>query len=284
VKKASSSWINYEQRLNRVTAYIYDHLDDDIDLNKLADIAYLSPYHWHRIYHAINGETLAATVKRLRLNRAAGYLANTTMPIAEIAEKSGYKDLQSFTRIFSSVYGLPPAQYRKNGSHTQFESRNPVRSRVAYDLTIETLPPMKTVSVEHVGSFMQIGKAFDVLYGWLGARNLVKPGMRSVAVHYDDSTAVAEEKLRSRACVIVDEEFDIAPPLQYTEIVGGCYAVLRHKGPYADMKAAYQWLYGEWVPQSDKEVGNAPAFEEYLNSPRDTAPMELLSDIYLPLK
>lgn len=60
--------------------------------------------------------------------------------------------------------------------------------------------------------------------------------------------------------------------------------MLRHKVPYADMKAAYQWLYGVWLAQSDREVGDAPVFEEYLNNPRDTAPTELLTDIYLPLR
>ncbi len=67
-------------------------------------------------------------------------------------------------------------------------------------------------------------------------------------------------------------------------ILCGEYAVLRHKGPYADMKAAYDWFYGQWLPQSGREPANAPPVEEYLNSPQDTPPMELLTDIYLPLK
>ena len=50
------------------------------------------------------------------------------------------------------------------------------------------------------------------------------------------------------------------------------------------MKAAYEWLYGEWLVPSGREVGDAPWFEEYLNSPRDTAPTELLTEIYLPLR
>jgi len=37
---------NYEVRFDRVLEYIYTHLDDDLDLNKLAEIACLSPYHW----------------------------------------------------------------------------------------------------------------------------------------------------------------------------------------------------------------------------------------------
>ena len=67
-------------------------------------------------------------------------------------------------------------------------------------------------------------------------------------------------------------------------IVGGEYAVLRHKGPYADMRGSYQFLYGTWLPQSGREPADAPCVEEYLNTPRDTAPTELTSDIYLPLR
>jgi AraC family transcriptional regulator len=96
----AKNWTDYEERLGRVIAYIHDHLDDQLDLNQLAEVACLSPYHWHRIYYAIQGEAIVATVKRLRLHCAAGCLANTLMPIDEVVKKSGYKNLQSFTRIF----------------------------------------------------------------------------------------------------------------------------------------------------------------------------------------
>ena len=83
--------------------------------------------------------------------------------------------------------------------------------------------------------------------------------------------------------MVTGKSIGVEAPLEYAQIAGGQYAVLRHKGPYADMKAAYQWLY-EWLPQSGREAANVPAFEEYLNTPRDTAPAELLTDIFLPLK
>ncbi|MGH9821778.1 MAG: AraC family transcriptional regulator [Blastocatellia bacterium] len=287
MKKAetkTSDWTDYQERLSRVTTYIYDHLDEDLDLNALAEVACLSPYHWHRIYQAIREETIAATVKRLRLHRAAGYLANTSLTVRRIAEMSGYRNVQSFTRIFSSIYGMPPAQYRKNGSHTRFQTQSKERSNVMYEVSIKTVPEMKAITLEHIGSYMQIGKAFDLLGGLLASRNLIEPGMRMVAIYYDDPAVVPEEKLRSRAGVVTGKSAGVEPPLEYAEIAGGQYAVLRHKGPYADMKAAYQWLYGEWLPKSGREAANVPAFEEYLNTPRDTAPADLLTDIFLPLK
>ena len=84
-KAGSNGWVEYGERMERVTAYVFDHLDDDLDLDKLAEIACLSPYHWHRIYHAMKGETITATVRRLRLHRASGWLANTGMPTEDIA-------------------------------------------------------------------------------------------------------------------------------------------------------------------------------------------------------
>ncbi len=79
---------SYAKRLTRVSAYIHDHLDEDLTVDALADVACLSPYHWHRIYHGYFGETLAATVKRLRLQRAAADLAHTDKPISEIAARA----------------------------------------------------------------------------------------------------------------------------------------------------------------------------------------------------
>lgn len=280
----TSKHTNYAERLSRVINYIYDHLDEEIDLHKLADVAHLSPYHWHRIYHAMNGETIAATVKRLRLHRAAGHLAQTSMSIDEVAGKSGYDSLQSFTRVFKSVYGMPPAQYRKNGSHVQFQPQNQGREPGMYNIAIKTIPGMQAVTMGHIGSYMQIGKAFDLLYGRLAARNLLAPEMRAVGIYYDDPASVAENELRSRAGVVIGNAIAIEAPLEYATIPDGTYAVLRHKGPYADMKAAYQWLYGVWLAQSGWEVGDAPVFEEYLNNPRDTVPTELMTDIYLPLR
>jgi len=279
-----NNWKHYEKRFGLVTRYIYDHLDEKLDLNKLADIACLSPYHWHRIYHAVYGETIATTVKRLRLHQAAGYLANTSMTIPEIASKTGYENLQSFTRIFKSVYDMPPAQYRKQGSHTHFQNQLLDEDSVMHEINIKHIEKQHAVTVEHIGSYMQIGKAFDSLYSQLGARNLIQANMRAIGLYYDDPSVVAEEQLHSRAGVIVGGNVEVELPLEQTEIVPGRYAVLRHTGPYATMQAAYEWLYGHWLVNSSEEPANVPVFEEYLNNPRDTAPADLITDIYLPLK
>ncbi|MDL2400563.1 AraC family transcriptional regulator [Rhizobium mayense] len=279
-----TAWALYETRLRRVSAYIHEHLDDDLDMEKLADIACMSSYHWHRIYRAIYGETAAATVKRLRLHRAAGDLVNTRLSVSDIAKRSGYPNLQSFNRIFKSVYGTPPARFRNEGSHTIFEPSTQGRITVMFDVTLRTISPISLVGVAHRGSYMQIGQAFETLFGTIYARGLARPDMRMIGVYLDDPDLVAANKLRSYACVNAGDEVAAEAPLERRIIDGGEYAVLRHKGPYADMYKAYQWLYAEWLPASGRQLRDAVMFEEYLNNPRDVPPTELLTEIHMPLQ
>ena len=62
---------HYGQRLEPVLRWLASHPDADPDLYRLADLACLSPYHFHRVYRALMGETVNATVQRIRMHRAA---------------------------------------------------------------------------------------------------------------------------------------------------------------------------------------------------------------------
>ena len=152
-----------------------------------------------------------------------------------------------------------------------------------YDVSIRTIPQTALVGVSHLGSYMEINRAFETLFGTIYARGLARPDMRMIGIYFDDPDIVPTDKLRSIACATVHDDFPADAPLTYRQLDGGACAVLRHKGPYADMHKAYQWFYGSWLPQSGREVRDAPRFEEYLNNPRDVPPTELLTDIYMPL-
>lgn len=274
---------NYEAKLRRVIDYIHSHLEEELNMDRLAEVACLSPFHWHRIYRGVFGESIVVTVKRIRLHRAAGYLAHTDWPIDKIVEKTGYKSSQSFNRIFKAEYGLPPAQYRKQGSHTQFQLYKVEEIEAMYDVSFKKIPDIKLVTIKHQGSYMEIGNAFGKLYAWMGARNLFSPSTRAIGIYYDDPDSIAEAELNSRAGVTCDQAVSIESPFEEVTVEGGDYAVLNYKGPYSDMKSAYHWFYGDWLMKSGKQAADKPVFEEYLNNPRDTAPQDLLTDIYLPL-
>ena len=280
----STAWRRFEPRMRRVIDHVHAHLDEPLDLLRLAEIAHLSPYHWHRVYQSLYGETMAATVKRLRLHRAAGWLANSADSVDAIARRSGYPNLQSFTRIFSGAYGLPPARYRAAGQHTEFIGPDRVAAGAAHPVTIERRPALDVIALDHAGSYMQIGQAFDGLFGRVAALGLVRPGVRMLGRFFDDPSIVAEADLRAQACVAGCAEGALPAPLLRTTLPAGESAVLVHTGPYATMGAAYHWLFGEWLVDSGREPADAPVVEAYLNSPRETAPADLVTYIHLPLR
>jgi AraC family transcriptional regulator len=288
-------WARYEARLQRVIAHVHAHLDEPLDLNALADVAHLSPHHWHRVYHAMTSETLAGTVKRLRLQRAAAALANGTQPVAHIARQAGYPDVASFTRIFKASYGLPPARYRSEGGHAAFQAAAAAAPASDGDMgftlppgrsvTVQQLPALQLLAVEHRGSYMEIGQAFERLFGTLAAHGLARPGMRTLGLYHDDPDAIDQTALRSHAAVSGAADSGAALPtgLQRITLPAARCAVLRHEGPYSSMRAAYRWLFGHWLPHSGHEVADSPIVEDYLNNPRHVAPTELRTDICLPL-
>lgn len=279
----NKSWMSYEDRLHRVTEYLYDHLDGNLDLNSVAGVAALSPYHWHRIYQAIRGESVTATAKRLRLQRAGADLANTQRPLDDVASRAGYGSVAAFTRAFSDAYGLPPARYREAGSHTDFRPGLISSPHATWEVKVHSLPTLTLLSASHIGRYMDIGRAFESLFVRAGAEGLLPASIRMMAVFLDDPTLVPEDQLRSCAGLVVEESIEPSAPLEIYAVAGGEYAILRHRGPYSDMRAAYQWLFGTWLPQSGRQPADRAVIEEYLNSPQDTAPSELLTNLCLPL-
>lgn len=269
--------------------YIYDHIDQSLDLITLADVAGISQYHLHRIYTGIYGESLANMVKRLRLHYAAGQLAHSDLSIKKVALLSGYTHLQSFTRSFSTEFGQAPATYRRAGSHTNFKASTQLaktREQIMHQVRFETSAATRLLSYPHSGSYMNIGNAFEKLSGWAGIRGLFNQDTRMMGVYFDDPENVPEAELRSLAGITVaDTELPtLDQPIQLYELPACECAVLRFKGPYADMQAAYRWFYGQWLPDSGREPEDLPPFEVYLNDARTVAPTELLTDIYIPIK
>ncbi|MCF6320735.1 MAG: AraC family transcriptional regulator [Rhizobiaceae bacterium] len=277
-------WANYEKRLARVSDYIYANLDDDLDMVRLAEIACLSPYHWHRIYHAVYGETIAATVKRLRLHRAAGDLTHSQMPVLQIAKRAGYPNLQSFNHTFKGAYGIAPGRFRTNAALTADIGKVSDIHNDSFDISIENINQFTLVGFEHTGPYMEIGKAFEKMFRHLYAagHNIAEPV--NVAIYHDDPALTPQDQLTAYAGVIIDDNQPISETMTQYQLAGGEYAVLGVSGPYSNLGQYYEWFYNVWLKNSGREVRDAPGFDKYLNSPRDTPPAQLLTKIYLPLK
>lgn len=173
---------------------------------------------------------------------------------------------------------------RETDSHAAFKAALLAEDEAGFPISMETLAPIRCASIAHTGSYMQIDHAMGRLFTALAAQDAMAPDQRMIAVFHDDPDLVPLENLRSRACSPVAAGVTLAPPIEEAMLRGGLYARLRYQGPYADMKGAYRWLLGVWLPQSGHEPDDAPVFEAYLNSPQQVAPNALVTDIHLPLR
>ena len=100
------------ERLRRVRDYIEAHLDDDLSLTVLADIACLSPYHFSRSFKEAAGVGPQRYVIRRRLERAKTLLRRTHEPLARIAQEAGFADQSHLNSIFRREMGVTPGRFR----------------------------------------------------------------------------------------------------------------------------------------------------------------------------
>ncbi|MBN1859625.1 helix-turn-helix transcriptional regulator, partial [Candidatus Bipolaricaulota bacterium] len=106
----------YVSRVNRVINYIQSHLDGDLRLARLAEIANFSSYHFHRIFHAMVGETPNQFIRRVRVETAAMRLAaSPRWSITQIARMCGYSSSSVFAREFREAFGMSATQFRHGG-------------------------------------------------------------------------------------------------------------------------------------------------------------------------
>jgi AraC family transcriptional regulator len=272
-----------ERRMLRVIDHIHDNPAGDLSLDALADVAAMSRFHWHRVFHAVTGETAAQTVRRMRLHRAAVALVQTDTPQTAIARAVGYGNAASFVRAFADTYGMPPAAFRKRGELRPFPPNQPPKGTIMHPIDIRHEPARHLVAIPHQGAYHEINRAFEKLFATLVAREQVGRTGYMVGVFLDDPAAVAVADLRSLAGVEVDADFPVAAPLMPQILPGGAQAVLTYTGPYAGLPAAYDQLYGVWLPQSGCTPADQPSFEIYMNSPMNTPPEKLVTELHLPL-
>lgn len=275
---------SYEKRLMRVWDHIHENPGGDLSLDALADVAALSRFHFSRVFHAMTGQTVAQAVRRLRLYRASVALVTGKAPVAEVARAVGYDNLNAFARAFSDAYAMTPTAFRKRGElrppNPEFRTGEPAM----YPTEIRHEPARRIGALPHRGPYNEISRAYDKLGAILGARGLWPLAGAMVAVYYDDPAATPPAELRSHAGVVFGPDVVLEAPLEVVDLPAGPHAVMRYRGPYSGLGAAYEHLFGQWLRVSGRELADGPVFEIYLNTPMDTAPEDLVTEICVPLR
>lgn len=304
----SQSKKEYLRRIHKVQDYIEANVCDSLSLDELASIAGFSKYHFHKIFKGIVNESLLQYVNRVKLEKALNFLIHRPdRTVTAIAYQFGFTDTAIFSRAFKNYYGVSPSyyrnQHRKNCKDlikispyhesmlkmTKKDDENKVKGKV----TIETIGDMNVAYVRHLGSYEQLKLVFQSLmrqlFAYLSKWNLIDSSSIKVLTIYHDHPEITEDHHRrtslcvtipsSAAKVIEKGDSDVGIMI----IPSGKYAVGHFEIYQNEYSEAWDYLCGEWLPQSGYLPRDTLSFEVYVSEPDPNPQTKHFVDIFLPV-
>ena len=269
---------DYIQRINKVVAYINNHLDETLDLKTLANEAALSDFHFHRIFKALKGEAIGGYITRLRLEATARLLRYTALTIEEIAFNIGYETPASLSKAFKKQYGISPSEYRTN-KDTYIMKKEIINPDLALKAPkIVTLEPKNLIYVALTGAYgsLDYGKAYEQLWAVIKAQKLFTKGIESICISYDDPKITEGSLQRSDVCLAIHKPATPQEEVSCKTLAGGKYAVFFYQGSYENLSQVYDTAV-RWVIDHQYTLREEPFFEKYLNDARRTPKEKLIS-------
>ena len=275
---------DYVQRINKVVAYINNHLDETLDLKTLANEAALSDFHFHRIFKALKGEAIGGYITRLRLEATARLLRYTALTIEEIAFNIGYETPASLSKAFKKQYGISPTEYRTN-KDTYIMKKEIINPDLALKTPkIVTLEPKNLIYVALTGAYgsLNYGKAYEQLWAVIKAQKLFTKGIEPICISYDDPKITEGSLQRSDVCLAIHKPATPQEEVSCKTLAGGKYAVFFYQGSYENLSQVYDTAV-RWVIDRQYTLREEPFFEKYLNDARRTPKEKLKTEIYIPI-
>ena len=281
-------WLN---RLNAVIAYVEDHLTEDVDLARMAQIACCSPFHFQRMFSYLAEVPLGEYIRRRKMTRAAADLQDEGQRIIDIALKYGYDSPTAFNRAFQGVHGIAPSEARKSGAvlktYLPISFKITIKGEAEMNYRIEKKEAFRIVGVkrhyelkveenfEQIPAFwaetMQSG-AFAQILGFMNQEPKGILGVSSCMNGKDFDYYIA-----AASNMAVPEGFE-----EY--VIPDCtWAVFTCIGPMPSaIQALQKRIIGEWLPGSGYEYGNAPDIEVYFEGNQQAE--DYLCEVWLPVE
>jgi len=284
-----TSQSEYTRRIERVIAAVTKNLEQEQELPStatLAAVANFSPFHFMRVYRALAGESLGATVQRLRLARAAHLLTESAAPISEIAGRAGFETPQAFARAFRQHFGVAPSDARTADLAIATVGVSPVAvdANSVIRVDVVALKPFRVVVMNTQGSYSTLDAVYRGLYEWMARRGVVESieGIWGVPKH--DRRDTPEADYAFDCCLATSAEPPAGEGVALGELGGGAYLRCLHQGSFDRLEESHDALLRDLLSRPEWQLRDAPILQEYLNDPDVTPVEELRTHVYLPVR
>lgn len=260
-------------------------------IEEIAAVAYVSPFHFQRMFSMLTGVTVADYIRKRRLTLAAQELAISNIRVLDVALKYGYDSPESFAKAFRKAHGLTPSAAREPGVQLK------AFPRLSFHLSLKGDQEMdyKIVNKE---AFTVIGKSMEVTCKdgenfrripqfWNECNEdgtsdkLIEFGLREEWLGICMNMNMETEMLSYWIGVEADASTD--PQAYETTVVpAATWAVFKSVGAMPDaIQGVWQRIFQEWFPGTGYEHTGGPEFELY--PPGDTSAEDYVCEIWIPV-
>lgn len=292
----------YIKRVNLVLQFIENNLDSQLSLKTLSHIAMFSPFHFHRIFSTMTGETLNDYIIRKRIERIASILLEgTKVKLTDLAFKYGFNSPNTLSKTFKKFYGVTPTEFSKKRPETFSKIGIELVTTEKYfcivnnikkwmdmnaNVALRVLPEMKLAGITSFGDFENTGKNYLKLFKWANEHELIEgKEVKVVTTYYDNPHVSGTERARHAECITVDKDItafeDIGPVIN----TGGKYIVGRFEIPpgHESFENAWNGMH-TWVIENNYKYRDGSYMEVFHNDCRDHPEKKFIVDICIPVE
>ncbi|MTI94698.1 MAG: AraC family transcriptional regulator [Firmicutes bacterium] len=283
----------YLNRVQLAIDFIEANITEPLTFQAVARQVALSPYHFHRLFRALVGETVTDYIRKRQLSAAAQELLSGRRRILDIAVDYQFGSQAAFTRAFKRVYNTTPHAYRRQGqAHILLERKvltPQVLTHRAGQITLEPrivqLAGFSVTGMEYRGRntnqeipalWSEFAKRANDIPGRIDHR--VTLGVCEILIPFTESSVFTY-----LTAVKVEEDSPVPTGMRKIYIPAQSYAVFTHTGSPELLGHTYEYIHGAWLLKSGYELVEAHDFEWY---DQRYCPQDKHSqlDIYVPVK
>lgn len=290
----------------KIIQYIDNNLDTELSLEKVAEIAAYSPFHFHRIFKMIIGETLQNYIFRKRIEKSAFYLSlRKNLSVRDIYLNLGFSSHSDFSKAFKKYYGKSPSEFRKitpekfhtisqihrkNGQvDTVFDQyicniKNLLNwSTMNLKIKVTDLPEMNLASVMSLG-IANVESSFNVLIDWAKEKQLFpRENLKMISVYHDSFKVTSADKVRIHACMLLDKPLEKQDGEIFPEMLeAGKFIVGSGELTLAEFEQSWVSLF-LWMKENGYTTRKAFPFEIYHSNFKEHPEGKMLVDFYIPI-
>lgn len=279
----SDSSIDYVERVNRAIDYVIRKLDHPLCLDEVAQVACFSPFHFHRIFKSLVGETLNQFIRRLRLERALFLMSHGgSRSLTDIAFLCGFSSSSDFSRSFKQRYGVAPSAFDISSfrakhraelqtttdpeRHHRLDRLPPGENPDGFAVTLLDLPPRSVAYIRVFDPYTgtKVVDATTRLVEWAQSQGCADG--QWLGYMWDDPEIVALKDCRYDVGVVVSD-FEPSGDIGRFEFPAMRIAQVPISGGIDLELRALDWLFGTWLPRSGYTPTEHPSFEAWCGLP-----------------